>query len=160
MAISRVLKMKVELISSRLVQLGTMFFYQRRFVDAAGQPERAAALGAGTGRLRDLGNLAECYRQLPGRDAEARTSLAKAVGLAESRKQERAADPALRSRLAFYYALAGAARRRWPRSARLTPGAAGCRDVASAVRVYELVGQREEALAAFSEASARTRPPV
>jgi len=155
-AISRVLKMKMELSAAALSNWGTMFFYQRRFVDAAGMFERAAALGAGTDDYVIWGNLAECYRQLPGREAEARTSLAKAIGLAEGQRRERAENPALCSRLAFYYALGGRgaealaeigeARRLAPQDAEV---------LLRAVRVYELSGRRDEALAALGEAVVR-----
>jgi tetratricopeptide (TPR) repeat protein len=154
--IERALRQNQELPAAALSNWGTFYFYQRRYVDAAGLFERAAALDSEANDYVIWGNLAESYRQLPGREADARAALAKAIGLAEYRKREQSADPALSSRLAFYYALDGRsaaalaeideARRQAPRDAEV---------LLRAVRVYELSGRRDDALAALGEAVTR-----
>ena len=134
-----------------LSNLGTICFTMGMYLDGAGFFERAISVGSTEYDYVIWGNLAECYRQLS-HPEKTRDAFEQAIRLCKQKLARKPDDSEVRSHLALYYAMTGleteaneeiqAARKRAPADVDV---------LVRAVRVYELTGQREAAIAGVSE---------
>ncbi len=138
--------------------LGTAYFFQGFYNEAAAAFEDALAVGAND--LRVWANLGDAYRQIPGRAEQARESYERAVQLVRAELSSQPNDPQLQSRLALYLARIGdtaAARAAMPE-----PGPNLYFQSPSAwfraCLTYEAMGERDRALDALGEALRRGYP--
>lgn len=139
------------------INLGGIYFDLQRYQESADCFSKSLKF-----RISDeeyatgLGNLAESYRQLPGREEDARQALTEVTGRLERLMEQFPDDPAFRGRRALYLAMSGHteqalaeienARRGRPNDLVL---------LVKAIRVRELAGQRAEALEALAAYLAR-----
>ena len=87
--------------------LGAMYFFQGMYRQAATAYERALELSGSAQTPNRWADLAEAYRQIPGRAADAREAHAVAIRLVRDQLADRPDDTALLSRLALYLARDG-----------------------------------------------------
>jgi serine/threonine-protein kinase len=85
--------------------LGSLYFYDQHFADAARTYEEALKLSAQDYRV--WGNLGDAYQWVPGKRAEAERAYQKAIALVNERLQINPRDPYLLSNLAGYRAMLG-----------------------------------------------------
>ncbi len=130
--------------------LAVGYFYQERYADAVPPMESALRLGQVSVPL--LGNLANLYRLTPGLESKAEPYYGRAFELAAKQLAVNPNDADLRADVALLRAQRGdrdAARAEIGRARELAPGAAPVQF--HAVLVYEMIGDRESALAAYRD---------
>lgn len=94
--------------STVYANLGTLHYFQGLYAEAAAAFEKSLEHGGGAHLYLLWANLADAYRQLPGRDADAREAYDVAIRLARQELSGTAdADVALASRIALYQARRG-----------------------------------------------------
>jgi len=138
--------------------LGTLYFFQGLYREAAQAFESARDLGAS--RYELWANLADAYRQLPGRETDATAALLRAVQLLQQDISHRkGADPQRASKLALYLARLGQLQEAQTLMVPLEPLETQTADTQfRAALVYELAGDREHALHALGLALASRYP--
>jgi tetratricopeptide (TPR) repeat protein len=127
--------------------LGTAFFFKKRFADAARQYQQAIDLGSNDEDI--WGNLGDSYRYVPGAGEKARQAYVQAGALSEQKLKINPNDGNLHKRLARFQALIGnraAALVEIEKALSLMPANAFVWE--TAVEVYERAGQRGQALEA------------
>jgi tetratricopeptide (TPR) repeat protein len=147
--------------------LGTVYYFQERYVDAAAQYEKAVELAPKDSAKR--GNLADAYRWIPALAHKAPQEFRKAIELAEEGLATNPKDPKLRSNLAMYRSSFGdraGSLRDIQEALRLAPGDGFV--LFRAVLVYEQAGMREHSWraleaclkAGYSMEEIRKAPPL
>ncbi|MFQ6081841.1 MAG: protein kinase [Candidatus Aminicenantia bacterium] len=130
--------------------LGTLYFYQRRYADATAMYEEAIKLGEN--RYTIWGNLADTYRYMPGYSEKEREAYQRAIQLAEKELEINPKDAHLHGNLAFYYAILGNhknALTKISKARKLAPNDVWV--LRKCVQVFELANQRDQALQALEE---------
>ena len=131
--------------------LGTAYFFQGRYQEAAVALEAARERNANNFIL--WANLGDAYRQLPGRDQDAILCFKRAIQLLKPRMTADPPDPTQQSRLALYLAKADRFQAAVREIAGVEPLANQASHVAfRATVVYELAGERQQALSALGSA--------
>jgi serine/threonine-protein kinase len=87
--------------------LGTVYFYQGLYPEAAASYQKALAFADGSNRHAMWGNLGDAWRQIPHRRNEAPEAFRQAVRLLEPEVERDPGNARLRSQLALYLAKAG-----------------------------------------------------
>lgn len=127
------------------VNLGTAYGRAERYLDAAAAFEKALEIDDSDWLA--WGNLAYAYSWQGGMAGQALENFDRAIGLAETARQQKPRDPFVHSDLALYYAKTGRpelARQRIETALILSPESGEI--LASAAEVYELAGQRDQAI--------------
>jgi TolB-like protein/Flp pilus assembly protein TadD/DNA-binding winged helix-turn-helix (wHTH) protein len=142
---------RIEPNRSAYVNLGTTYYYQRRYADAVGMYQKAAALAAEDYNV--WGGLGDAQRQLPDKAALATESYRRAVLLAEQSLGVNASDPSTWAQLGYYYARIGDA----DRAKRYLDRAAEIGDKLPYVQIFLAMaaadrGDKEAAIAALRRA--------
>jgi serine/threonine-protein kinase len=134
--------------------LGNALFLRQDYVGAAAAFENAVSPTRGSpGEYQLWANLADTLNWIPGREAQARAAYEKARELLAPRLTRAPNDVLLVSRMGLYAArtkAAGEAAALLPRAIALAPGSADVQFRAGLA--YELLGQRDAALAAINNA--------
>jgi eukaryotic-like serine/threonine-protein kinase len=131
--------------------LGTLRFFQGRYTDAASAFEKAVDLNP-TYYLY-WANLGDAYRRVAGNDDKSLEAYQRAIALVQDRVQAAPRDPDLMTQLAVYLAKSGDATRarealqRWTLLPKKSPASHF-----RALLVHEIVGDRDQALAALTAA--------
>jgi tetratricopeptide (TPR) repeat protein/tRNA A-37 threonylcarbamoyl transferase component Bud32/TolB-like protein len=134
--------------------LGTAYFYAKRYADAASMYERAISLGAN--EEASWGNLGDAYRFLPGQETKARQAYETAVRLTRGKIVINPNDGILRNRIARYYALLGDRTKALEEIALAQKYSSDNADVLeTSVQVYELLGLRDKALESLRDLARR-----
>ena len=127
------------------VNLGTAYGRAERFSNAVSAFEKALEIDDSDWLA--WGNLAYAYSWQGGMAGQALENFDRAIGLAEAARQQKPRDPFVHSDLALYYAKTGRpelARQRMETALVLSPESGEI--LASAAEVYEIAGQRDEAI--------------
>jgi tetratricopeptide (TPR) repeat protein len=127
------------------VNLGTAYGRAERYSNAAAAFEKALEIDDSDWLA--WGNLAYAYSWQGGMAGQALENFDRAIGLAEAARQQKPRDPFVHSDLALYYAKTGRlelARQRMETALILSPESGEI--LASAAEVYELAGQRDQAV--------------
>lgn len=127
------------------VNLGTANGRAERYSDAVTAFEKALEIDDSDWLA--WGNLAYVYSWMGGMDGQALENFDHAIGLAEAARQQKPRDPFVHSDLALYYAKTGRpelALQRLETALILSPESGEI--LASAAEVYELAGQRDQAV--------------
>jgi tetratricopeptide (TPR) repeat protein len=127
------------------VNLGTAYGRAERYPNAVAAFEKALEIDDSDWLA--WGNLAYAYSWQNGMDRQALESFDRAIELAEAARRHKRRDPFVHSDLALYYAKTGRpelARQRMETALILSPDSGEI--LASAAEVYELAGQRDEAI--------------
>jgi|SRR5271165_1360798 len=134
--------------------LGTLEFFRGHYSAAATDFEKALALDATSYLL--WGNLGDAYRWSPGTQDKAQDAYGRAIQLARAQLQRQPADANARGRLALYLVKSGDTKTALAelRPLELQAGPTLPTFYRAAV-VYELAGQRENALASLQKALER-----
>ncbi len=130
--------------------LGTAYFFQEKYPEAAKMYEKAITLGQNQGVI--WGNLGDAYRFVSGSEAKSRAAYETAVRLAREDLKLNPVDGSLHRSLARYLALLGekeAALSEMAQARKFLGDDAGTLE--TAVQVYELCGRRDEALGVLSK---------
>lgn len=138
--------------------LGTVYFYQGLYPEAAAAYQKALAFQEGANRHAMWGNLGDAWRQIPHRRNEAPEAFSHAVRLLEPEVGRDPENPRLRSQLALYLAKVGqkeAARREIAR-VETTEG----RSLFRLAIACEVLGDREQALEFLQRAFQQGFPPA
>lgn len=134
--------------------LGNILFLRSDYIGAAAAFESAVAPAQGSpGDYLGWANLGDTLMWIPGREADARAAYARASELLAPRLSRSPDDVTLLSRMGLYYARSGDKQHSLPllqRSLTLAPAAAGVQFRAGLA--YELLGERQLALAAIKQA--------
>nr|WP_229258797.1 serine/threonine-protein kinase [Duganella flavida] len=134
--------------------LGNILFLRNDYIGAAAAFESAVAPTQGSpGDYLGWANLGDTLLWIPGREADARKAYARASELLAPRLSRSPDDVTLLSRMGLYYARSGDKQHSLPllqRSLTLAPAAAGVQFRAGLA--YELLGERQLALAAIKQA--------
>jgi eukaryotic-like serine/threonine-protein kinase len=131
--------------------LGTIRFFQGRYADAVAAFEKAVEFGANNHQF--WGNLGDGYRWAPGRRAEAPAAYRRAIELIQQQAAAKPEDADLRTRHALYLAKLGNTSAALTEIDKLTARNALTAQMHYRVCViYELAGDRGQALAALHEA--------
>ena len=131
--------------------LGTVRYFQGSYLDAVRAMEKAAELAPG--RFMYWGNLGDSYRWAEGLKGKAGEAYEKAIRLVRERLAVTPGDPRLRSSLAAYLAKSGDATGALAELAQLEQLRQGDQGTLfKSALVYELVGDRDKALAALGRA--------
>jgi serine/threonine-protein kinase len=148
--------LEIEPTATVYTNIGTLRFFQGRYSDAVTAFEKAVELNP-TYYLY-WGNLGDGYRWVPGRETDAKAAYSRAVSLIEDQIRSRGAGGAARpTLLATYLAKSGDAARA---TGELQQWAAGpeegktAADYFRALVSYEVLGERDAALAALERAIA------
>lgn len=143
--------LQIEPTSFAYSNLGTLYFFQQRYTEAVPMFEKAVELGQKTYLLQ--GNLADAYRWAPGYQAQAPTAFRQAMELAEAELKVNPRDAEVRSSIAVYQAKLGELKQA---QASIRTALAEAPDNVNvqfkAAVVYQLAGQREQALQALEQA--------
>jgi serine/threonine-protein kinase len=129
--------------------LGTARYFQGRYLDAARATEKAVERAPG--RYLYWGNLADNYRWAEGKKQLAAESYRKAIGLVRQDLKLKPDSAGLHSALAAYLAKSGDTRAALAELSRLG-GIKESDPLFKAAMVYELAGDRDQALAALKRA--------
>jgi len=127
------------------VNLGTAYGRAERYSSAAAAFEKALEIDDSDWLA--WGNLAYAYSWQGGMAGQALENFNRAIGLAEAARQQRPRDPFVHGDLALYYAKTDRpelARQRIETALALSPESGEI--LASAAEVYEIAGQRDEAI--------------
>lgn len=130
--------------------MGSIYFFQRRYADALVLYEEAVALGENDYTI--LGNLADSYRYTPGYSEKAQEAYKRAIQLAEEKLEIAPRYAQLRSSLAVYYAKLADRKNALAeisKARKLAP-----KDVPillNRILVFELVNKRDQAIQALQE---------
>ena len=130
--------------------LGTVYYQLGRFAEAVAVYEKAVEIGGGNWVV--VGNLADCYRQVPELSSKAPATYARAIQLAERQLSLNPKDSNALKSLAFYRAASGdrkQALRDIEKARSLAPD--NTTVAFKAVLVYEILGQRKQALAGLEK---------
>lgn len=141
--------------------MGTIYFFQRRYADALTMYEEAIDLGIEGEAFEYLiwANLADSYRYTPGNLEKATLAYEWAIQLAEKNLEKNPQDAFLRSCLAIFYAKSGNIKNALAEiseARRVAP-----KDVTvllNCIMVFELVNKRDQALQALQEYIERGGP--
>ena len=140
--------LKIRPDASLYSNLGTIFFYRGLYAKAAAAFEDALEVEGGSNSPFFWSNLADAYRQLPGKEEATRTTYRRAIQLFDAAVLAAPADVRMLSRLALAQARAGQRDQALAGIARIRELGVG-EDVYSRYRlalVEELCGEREHAL--------------
>jgi eukaryotic-like serine/threonine-protein kinase len=149
--------LRVQQTPTLYANLGTVYFYQGLYPEAAAAYQKALAFPAGAKRHTMWGNLGDAWRQIPHRRNEAPEAFLHAVRLLEPEVGREPGNAQLRSQLALYLAKAGqgdAARREIARI-ETTEG----RSLFRQAIACEVLGDREQALGFLQQAFQQGFPP-
>lgn len=131
--------------------LGTSYFFQGRYADAARMYEQAVSMPGADSRL--WGNLADTYRFIPGQNQKATETYQKAIQMVESDLAVNPLNAENRASLAVYYIGLAEKKRALTeieKAFQLSPKNVNVLFMSSLV--YELAGDRARALQALEEA--------
>lgn len=123
--------------------LGVVFYYERRYAEAASALESAIDLDSGV--YTYWGNLGTVYRWMPMAKAKAEAALRRAIELGEKQLETVPNDSNVRANLAEYWAKLGDGKRAREQIDRLTPDERK-RFSTRIVLAYELMGERARAM--------------
>jgi len=135
-----------------LSNLGTIYFFQRRYAKAAAVFREAVKSKFGKDDYTYWGNLADTYRYMPGYREDAQEAYKKAIQLAGKELENNPREAYLHGKLAFYYAITGDHKNALAElliAQKLAP--ADVKILRKAIQVYELANQRDQALHALKE---------
>lgn len=130
--------------------LGTSLFYQGLYPESVKAFEEAIALGANHYQI--WANLGDAYRQTTGNDKKAEEAFQVAIQLVSNELSAKPEDGEMRSQLALYLAKSGEKQEAMEEAARTEKLNNNAEILATLVLVYEICGQREQALDALSAA--------
>ncbi len=136
--------------ASAYSNLGTSLFFQGLYQQSVAAFEKAAQLGANNYQV--WANLADAHRQIPGNEEGAREAFQAAIRLVRNELSAQPEDADLRSQLALYLAKSGEKQEAMDEAARAGKLDQSPQVLATLVLVYEICGQREQALNALTEA--------
>lgn len=138
--------------------LGTVYFYQGLYPEAAAAYQKALAFPAGANRHTLWGNLGDAWRQIPHRRNEAPEAFLHAAHLLAPEVEREPGDARLRSQLALYLAKAGQGEEARREIARVetTEG----RSLFRLAIAWEVLGGREQALDFLQQAFQQGFPPA
>ena len=130
--------------------LGTMYFYQRRYSDSVAMFEEAVNFDKEY--YLTWGNLADAYRYTPGYYEKAPETYRHAVKLAEESLLTNRFDAHLHSQLAYYYSVLGIYEK-------ALSGISKAREIApndirvliDCIKTFELIGKRDESIDCLKE---------
>ncbi len=143
--------------ASAYTSLGTVYFFMGRCADAV--PEMRKAVDLLPKRDQLWGNLGDAYACLPGMKNDAVDAYKRAVQLAQTVAAVNPKDSDVLSRVALYRARLGNKSEAQAEIRKARQLAPGNRDVLwNAVLVYELAGQRDQALGALKAAIQAGQP--
>jgi len=132
--------------------MGTIYFFQRRYADALAMYEEAIELGVGEDTHVIWANLADSYRYTPGYSEKAPEAYKSAIKLAKKELEIDTGDAQLRSSLAVFYAKSGDSQNALAEiseARRLAPNDIPI--ILDCVLVFEIVNQRDKAIQALRE---------
>jgi len=132
--------------------MGTIYFFQRRYADALTMLEEAIELGGGQDTHVIWGNLADSYRYTPGYSEKAPEAYQNAIQLARKELVTNPRDAYLSSNVAVYYAKSGQnknALAEISRARKLEPN--DVQILFDCILVFEIVNQRDQAIHALQE---------
>lgn len=141
--------------------LGSLLFFQGLYEQAADAYEKSLEVDRGAHLPTYWANLGDAYRQISGRDQDARQTFRRAVALAREQLGDEPPAPDARSRMALYLAKAGDAEEARAELARLVPDPGSELPVGvlyRSVLAHEILGERGAALAALEGVLARGFP--
>jgi serine/threonine protein kinase/Tfp pilus assembly protein PilF len=131
--------------------LGTLLFYQGRYQEAVGAMEKAVEL-----EPRDYlywANLADVYRQVPGKAQEMKDAYLQAIDLMQADIERKPNDSLLKGRLGVYLASAGKLEEAVKAISEIDLSTSQSPDVHyDAAIVYEMASRRDDALGAMKTA--------
>jgi serine/threonine-protein kinase len=143
--------------ASAYTSLGTIYFFMGRCADAVPQMRKAVDLLPKRDQL--WGNLGDAYACLPGKKSDAVDAYKRAVQLAQTVAAVNPRDSDVLSRVALYRARLGNKTEAQAEIRKARQLAPANRDVLwNAVLVYELGGQRDQALGALKAAIKAGQP--
>ena len=141
-------------LAEAYTNLGTVQFFQQRYADSVASFEKAAQLGPNDPYV--WGNLADAYRQIPGRQRQADEAYGKAIQFANHLLAINPNDANLRSNLALYLAKTANLGNALAEIAKaLGLGSKNVNVVFNAAQVYELAGDRAQAIRYLKDALER-----
>lgn len=132
-----------EPVARTYMTLGTAYYYQRRYAEAATAYRSGIELDPSLYAL--WGNLGEVYRHLPGEGQNSRNALRHAIGLAEKHLATVQSDENTRASLAEYWANLGEREKALGEIAKI-PQESRVEFADRIVPTYELLGDRRRAL--------------
>jgi len=130
--------------------LGTSLFFQGLYQQSVVAMKKAVEMGADN--AQNWANLADAYRWTPGNEAKAREAYLSAIQKVRDELSSKPNDPDLRSRLALYLAKNGDKQQAQVEAAALEQSSKSAAVLSRLVTVYELCGQRPQALETMSAA--------
>jgi tetratricopeptide (TPR) repeat protein/tRNA A-37 threonylcarbamoyl transferase component Bud32 len=132
--------------------MGTIYFFQRRYADALAMYEEAIELGVGEDTHVIWANLADSYRYTPGYSEKAPEAYQHAIKLAKKELEIDPGDAQLRSSLAVFYAKLGDSQNALAEiseARRMAPN--DVTTIFDCVLVFEIIDQRDKAIQALQE---------
>ena len=133
--------------------LGTAYFYEKRYAYAAAMYEKAITLGENQQEI--WGNLGDAYRFVPGAEAKAQQAYRTAIRLTKEKLSLNPNEGGLHKTAARFYALVGDRENALAELERaLSLLQNNTEALETAVQVYELVGQRDTAFDALRRLAA------
>src|SRR6185436_10652032 len=130
--------------------LGTSLFFQGLYQQSVVAMKKAVEMGADN--AQNWANLADAYRWTPGNETKAREAYLSAIQKVRDELSSKPNDPDLRSRLALYLAKNGDKEQAQVEAAALEQSSKSAAVLSRLVTVYELCGQRPQALETMSAA--------
>ncbi len=136
--------------ASTYTNLGTSLFSQGLYQQSVIAMEKARELGANNYQM--WANLADAYRWTPGNESKAKEAYQTAIQLANSELSSKPDDAELRSRLALYLAKNGEKQKALADAGVIEKSDRSASVLARLVSIYEISGQRQQALDALASA--------
>jgi eukaryotic-like serine/threonine-protein kinase len=130
--------------------LGTSLFFQGLYQQSVVAMEKAVEMGANN--AQNWANLADAYRWTPGNEQKAREAYVTAIKMVRDELSNKPNDPDLRSRLALYLAKNSEKQQAQIEAAAVEKLDKSGSVLSRLVTVYEICGQRRQALDAMAAA--------
>jgi serine/threonine-protein kinase len=142
--------LRIRPTASTYTNLGTSLFYQGLYQQSVAAMEKARELGANNYQM--WANLGDAYRWTPGNKEKAKGAYQSAIQMVNTELASKPDDAELRSRLALYLAKMGETKEALTNAAAAEKSDRSASVMGRLVPVYEICGERRQALAAMAAA--------